>query len=64
MHSDAINITVVPALDNKFDLKITTLGGEPLEEYKNLTLDTIDYILNTESTYVRVVQPDLIGEKI
>jgi hypothetical protein len=63
MHSDTINIIVVPTSNNKFDLKITTLDDKPLEEYKDLSLDTMDYTINTKSAYVRVVQPDLIGEK-
>jgi hypothetical protein len=69
MHSDTINIIVVPTSGNKFDLKITTLDGVMLEEYNELTLENMDYVINTKSTYVQVVQPDLltqpdlIGEK-
>lgn len=63
MRSDAINIIVVPTADNKFDLKITTLDGVILEEYSELTLENMNYVINTKSTYVQVVQPDLIGKK-
>jgi hypothetical protein len=69
MHADAINITAEPTSDNKFYLKISTLEGEPLEEYNDLTLETAQSTINTKSAYVQVIhpdlltQPDLIGEK-